>query len=360
MKKLYKILVLLLMPFLVLAHNGKKKGKYTEEKNFNHEVTVDKDALLEITNKFGDVNVTSWNQNKVKIDVKISVNGDDKESVLKKLKSISVDFSGDAKHVKAKTLFENLKNKWGKGKKLNFSVTYVVKMPKTNHVNIENKYGNIYLDELDGNAVISCSYGDVSLESLNSSDNVIKMNYSGGSEIKYINSGKINGNYNTYKIGQAGNLVINTGYTKTSIGKADSIVYDGNYGGLNIDEVDVLTVDANYLGLKLKKLLSKLEFDGNYGLVRIDDIEKTVEKIDVDSNYSKVLLKYSEGANFDFDFDINYAGFQKTDDVIIIKKDKSKSYTKKEYKGFVGDKNSGNIIIINSNYGGVELKKKNN
>ncbi|MFD0963738.1 hypothetical protein [Pseudofulvibacter geojedonensis] len=358
MKRLYKVILLLLLPFLVTAHNGHKKGKHTEEKNFQHEVSVSKNAIVEISNKFGDVNVTSWNQEKVKIDVKVSVNGDDKELVLKKLNSITINFSGDANRVKAETMFNDLKNRWGKGKKLNFDITYVVKLPKSNSVNIENKYGNIYLDELDGNAIISCSYGDVSLEALNGNDNMVKMNYSGGSEIKYIKNGKIKGNYNTYKIGKAGDLQINTGYTKTSIGKANTIIYDGNYGGLNIDEIENLTVDANYLGLKLKKLLSKLKFDGNYGLVRIDDIEKTVEKIDVDSNYSKVLLKYSEGANFDFDLDIKYAGFQKTDDVIIVTKENKTST--RAYEGFVGSKNSGNVIIINSNYGGVELKKKDN
>lgn len=358
MKKLYKILVLLLMPFLVVANNGKKKGKFTEEKNYQHEVSVNRNALVEIANKFGDVNITAWNQNKVTIDVKISVNGDDKELVLKKLKSISVNFNGDAQHVKAETLFNNVKNRWVKGKKLNFSITYVVKVPKSNSVKIENKYGNIFLDELDGNAMISSSYGDLSLESLNSSDNVIKMNYSGGSEIKYINGGKINGNYNTYTIGEANNLVINTGYTKTSIGKANSIVYDGNYGELNMEEVGVLTVDANYLGLKLKKLLTELHFDGNYGLVRIDEIEKTVKKIDVDSNYSKVLLKYADGANFNFDVDVSYSGFQHSDDVRVIVKN-GKKFTK-VYQGFVGDETSGNMITIQSNYGGVELKKKNN
>ena len=354
----FKLAILLLIPFLTLAHNGKNKGKYTDEKSYNYEFTVNKDALVEITNKFGDVNITSWNQNKVKIDVKVSVNGDDKELVLNKLKSISIDVSNTQSLVKAITVFNNQQKRYKKGKKLNFSINYIVKLPKSNSVNLNNKYGNIYLDELDGHAIISCNYGNVSLEALNGKDNVVKMNYSGGSEIAYINSGEIKGNYNTYRIGEAGNLVINTGYTKTNIGKANTIVYDGNYGKLNIDEIESLSVDANYLGLKLNKLLSKLEFDGNYGVVSVDEIDKSVKKINVDSNYSKVLLKYVDGANFDFDLDISYAGFKKTDDVIIVKKDKNSSYTKKEYQGFVGGKNSGNIIIINSNYGGVELKKK--
>jgi len=352
----YKLLILLILPFMVLANNGKNKGKYTEEKKYNYEFTVAKNALLDISNKFGDVNITSWDQNKVKLDIKVSVNGDDKEAVLKKLKQISVEVSNTKNLVKAITQIESEKGRWKKGKKLNFSITYVVKMPKANSLKIDNKYGDIYLDELNGKAIVSCKYGDVLLEGLHASDNIVSMNYSGNSEIKYINGGEIKGNYNTYKIGEAGDIIINTGYTKTSIGKANTIVYDGNYGGLNIEEVNKLNVDANYLGLKLKKLLSTLEFDGNYGLVRVDEIEKTVEKIDVDSNYSKVLLKYVDGANFNFDLDIKYAGFQKTDDVIIVRKDKGT--TTRVYEGFVGDKNSGNIIIINSNYGGVELKKK--
>jgi hypothetical protein len=73
MKTIHKLaLLLLLIPSVVIANNDLDKKKHEKSKSISKSFDVNSDATLKISNKYGDVNVTSWNQNRIEIDVKIT------------------------------------------------------------------------------------------------------------------------------------------------------------------------------------------------------------------------------------------------------------------------------------------------
>ena len=76
MKSIYKLtLLLLLIPSIVFANNGSDKKKHEKSKSISKSFDVNSDATLSISNRYGDINVTTWNQNKIEIDVKINSKG---------------------------------------------------------------------------------------------------------------------------------------------------------------------------------------------------------------------------------------------------------------------------------------------
>lgn len=349
MKKLYKIVVLLLMPFLVVAHNGKKKGKYTEEKSYQKEFSVNSDALLDISNKFGDVNITSWAQNKVKIDVKITVNGDDKEKVLTKLSNITVDFSNTKSLVKAITVFEKENNKWKKGNKLNFDITYIIKVPVSNSIVIENKYGNINLDRIDGKALINCKYGAVDLGKLNYHENELELRYANNSTIQYINKGVVSAKYSTLSIDKAVNLLIESGYTTTKIGTAESINFEGNYGGLYVKQVEKIILDGNYLKIKVGDLLNKLNIDTSYSTITIAELKKHFDQINIECRYSNIKVNYERDIPFNFIVKTKYGSFKRGDNLKVSNMDN------KYYSGFNVIETPSKKISIIGDYSSVKF-----
>jgi len=90
----YNILcVLFLVPAISLGNgDGRLKGKYTKEKSIKKEYTVASDALLKISNDYGNLDITSWDQNKTILEINIKVNGNDEEKVISKLEDIDVIF----------------------------------------------------------------------------------------------------------------------------------------------------------------------------------------------------------------------------------------------------------------------------
>jgi hypothetical protein len=102
--------------------------------------------------------------------VVIKTNGNNEEKVQEKLDDITVDFSGSAAAVSAKTNFKKSNSTWswwgGNSKNkngVNMEVNYTIKMPATGAVNLSNDYGGISIDRLQGNAKISCDYGQLEI-----------------------------------------------------------------------------------------------------------------------------------------------------------------------------------------------------
>ena len=98
MKRLFNILLLavLIAPMALLANeNPKFKGKYTKEKKLHKEYSVNAGASLTVDNSYGNIDIVSWDENRIVIDVTITTNGNNEEKVQKKLDNIEVEFSGN-------------------------------------------------------------------------------------------------------------------------------------------------------------------------------------------------------------------------------------------------------------------------
>ncbi|MES2486458.1 MAG: hypothetical protein V4581_11010, partial [Bacteroidota bacterium] len=104
------LFILLLFPTLAVASEG-PKGKYTKEKKINKSFTVTPNAALDVTNKYGTIYVTTWDQNQTVIDVVIKVSADKEEQLDKRLNSIDVDFNATSGKVSAVTRISNFSGK---------------------------------------------------------------------------------------------------------------------------------------------------------------------------------------------------------------------------------------------------------
>ena len=82
------------------------------------------------------------------------------------------------------------------------------------------------------------------------------------------------------------------------------------------------------------------------------------ESVVIDGQYAGIKIGIDEDAVFDFELDLQYAGFKYDNDKMEFYKKISKS-TKKYYEGKYGKGNSNSRIKIKSQYGGVSIKEIN-
>jgi len=274
----YVTVLFLTVPLMLSAGHGKLKGKYTKEKTIKKEFDVNSDALLKVRNSYGNLNLTSWEGNKVMIEVHIKTNGNNEDKVQKKLNEIT---------------------------------------PIKNSVHLNNDYGNIILDRIDGHAKINCDYGRLEIGELRGRNNQLNFDYTSKSTIDFINSGTINADYSGFTIGKAGDLIIKADYTNSTVEKMGNLDYNTDYGKLEIGEADNVQGTGDYIGVKL----------GTY-----------------DSQY-----------HFNFEIKTSYGSVSGKDDFQMnISEVKN---TSKYYRGHYGSANSGNSVNISSDYGGVTFTK---
>lgn len=352
------ILIFLLLPAFVLASNTSVKGKYKEEKTYHKEYSVSSDALVKIDNSYGNLEVITWNENRVVIDVTITTSGNDKDKVKDKLDNIVVLFTNSSNLVEAKTKFtKGNKSWWSWGNNnINMNVNYVIKMPITNSVDLSNDYGSINVDKLKGHAKINCDYGKITTKELLGANNDINFDYTNNSYFEYIDSGKINADYSDYTVGQTKNLHINADYTKSNIEIAENITYNCDYGSLTIDKINSLDGSGDYLTVRIGDVYKNVHIDADYGSLKIKNMTDGAGNLIIKSDYMKTTVGYSAGYNFSFDLDLEYASLNHSDDFnFTVKNTKS---TDNYYEGYVGSSNSKNKIKINSDYGSITIKRR--
>lgn len=360
MKKITFILMLLGPLFLIASNTPCKKllGKYTKEKKIQKTFAVNSSAELNIDNKYGDVSIMTYDGNEITFDIIIKTNGNEEEKVIEKLNQIDIEFSGTKDQVSAKTIF-NTRNtyswmSWFKPScKVKMQIDYVVNIPITNHIDISNNYGGIYIDKLKGNAVISCDYGSITSRELLSNNNDIKFDYSTGN-FEYINEAKINADYSNVIVSKAHFIDLKADYTKTKINYIENFDFNCDFGSINIDHVNTINGNSSYVAIRSKYIYRSGKFESDFGSLKIDEMGKELENLAIASDYTGISLGVNSDNTFNFDIDLSYASL-KGKELLTIKEENSKS-TNKKYIGCFNTCNSKNSISIKSDFGGVAFK----
>ncbi len=352
-------LFFIMIPVLLLANTGEPRGKYSKEKTIKKEFNVNADALLKVDNSYGNLNIVSWNENRILIEVHIKTNSNSEEKAQEKLDEISVDFEADRSLVSARTNIRDNRSgwgwNWGKSNNVNMQINYTIKLPIKNNIDLDNDYGSISIDRVDGHAKISCDYGRLDIGELHGRNNQLNFDYTSKSTISYINSGNISADYSGFNIEKAGNLIIRTDYTNSSVEKMENLEYSSNYGKIEIGEVNNVQGTGDYINVQLGTVHGNVDIVADYGSLKVENMAEDAGNIQLRTDYTGVKIGYDPNYHFNFEIKTSYAGVSGKDNFEInISEEKN---TSTFYKGYHGSGNSGNSVSISSDYGGVSFYK---
>lgn len=352
MKKHYNILILfILIPFLGFSNDDTFISK---EKNIKKTYIVNSNAGIDIDNKYGNIIVSTWDENKIDLDITIKVSGGNENWVNERLNSIDVDINALKSMVSAITNIGNSSLK-SRGSSNSFEINYVIKIPKNGTVKLNNKYGNITTLTLESTTDISCKYGKIILGKLNGDSNRIEIGYSQNSSIDYIKSGNIEARYSGIKINESGNLNVDANYTDVSLQEGQNIKCKGNYGSFKFQKINSLVGSSNYVTISIAEVLNNLNIDATYSKINVESMSEKSKNVNINTGYTNIALGYD--ANYSFDFDINTRyGSIKNDSSLEVLVSEIKSNTKR-ISGY-NKKKGQNKVIINSSYGNIILTKR--
>lgn len=125
---------------------------------------------IDIDNKYGNIIVLIWDEDKIDFEIIIKVIGGNENWVNEKLNSIDVDIIVFKFMVMVIIKIGNLFLK-SKGSSNCFEINYVIKILKNGIVKLNNKYGNIVVINLELIIDIVCKYGKVIFGKLNGLNN---------------------------------------------------------------------------------------------------------------------------------------------------------------------------------------------
>ena len=345
----YKYSLLLVVALIVSLFGYADKKEEIYEKNISKKYDVNSDAMFNVSNKYGKVHITTWNENKIEIDIKVSLSADSPERGQKQLDQIKFEFSNSKDEVVAKTLFN------AKGSYNHLDIDYTVKMPANGKLKLNNKFGDAYINEINGTTHVKVSYGDFQAGKLNNKENNITIKYGKlrVEEGKYLDCVLRYSESNLKKVQW---LKLDSQYSESKIGATGLFDLQSAYDDIYIQAAAKINSDAKFTDIKVGKLTQKLELSGAYGDIEVEYISSDFQEILLKSAYADVDLTFETGSNFTFDGKVSYA------DLDIPNKSalrKGSGNLSKSYQGIVGNGTPKATVTINSSYGDVDIDFKN-
>ena len=350
MKTLFNIALLLLFPYLAMA-NGIEDGKHNKQKRITKAYKVNADAGIDIDNQFGPVFVTTWDEDKIELDIVIKVSGNNEEWVDRRLNSIDINIIALTNLVSARTAIGNISGRSGNGSSM--EINYTIKIPRKGSVKVNNKYGDVISSDINGPLRLNAQYGNVRLSRLNSSSNTLDLQYCGSVSIEKIKVGTIKADYSKLTIGEFDALMLETDYTDVKAIGGGNLVYDSDYGKLTFSKVNNIEGRGDYLTVVADELTGNLKINADYTNIKIGNVGSSAGNIQITGDYNTSSIEYTSTYTFDFEVSGKYTNMRLDDQLEITSR--VETNRDKVYKGY-SRKPGGKRLLIQGPYGNVTLK----
>jgi hypothetical protein len=309
MKKLinpFKGIVLIafaLAPFLSMANTGDNIEK---KRTISRSYAVGPDDRLSIENSFGNVTISTWDKNEIRVDIEIGVRANTDEKAQRMMDQINVTDHQSGKDIGFKTEIGNM----GKGKDngnedgRKFYVDYKVSMPSKNPLRIENSFGKINIPDFAGTASLTSKFGELT----------------------------------TGKIPNA--KLIHVEFGKAVIGQLN-----------NADVVFKFNSKSTIAGLSGNTKVD-IQFCSQVSLF----VDKSISDLSLFQSYSTIDLKVPEDLSARFDIYTNFGSFKNKTDFNISAENEDESSGPKFDRNYSGKAGSGSAKIkIKSSFGSVRV-----
>ncbi|MFO7656528.1 MAG: hypothetical protein R6W78_05635 [Bacteroidales bacterium] len=335
----------------VFANDGGYKKKY------NREYNVQPGTQLQIDNKYGNIDIKNWDRKMISVEVTITYNGTSEEKAQKLFGQIDIRFSESGNIISVNT---NIQEDFGKLIQQNsdklVDISYSVMMPANIPLQLSNKYGNVFINELNSTSTIDIKYGNLKANRLLHNDKKpltqVTLAYSNASiqEAVWI---KFDIKYSKIEVEESKAMVILSKYSRVFVTNGTSVVSESKYDTYRLGKLTNLVTTAGYTNFKVQEITDKLVAETKYSDFIVYKIPAAFESIKVISSYGNYSLAIDQGASYHIEGYAKYAKITIPDNARVNRFNEN---NEQKISGLVGtDSNTRAKVFINTNYGGVKL-----
>jgi hypothetical protein len=341
-QKFNGLVVALAAIFCVLTTNGED---FTRK--FNKSWTAAEVETLEITNKYGQVKVEDTGGTMVTIDVLVTAEGPENRAN-EVLDDVTIHFDKTGKIASAVT--ELAKNFRSRG---NFSIDYTVNIPADRNLKINNKYGNVILNKLDGNGDFNVSYGNFTAAQLNKPGIVLNVAY-GKADVEMMQNGAVTMSYSKFYLGTGAALNLTSKYSTVNADKLTTLQLNSKYDGFNFGEIGSFDGESKYSNYKIGLINKRLKIATSYGGVKVEHVSAGFELLDVTSSYAQVSLGIDENASYEVNASCSYCDISYPKEK--FKGNRMQENTHQSLDGKISTGGPGKVVVV-SKYGNIKLNR---
>ena len=249
--------------------------------------------MLEVVNKYGKVHITTWQKDSVSIQILFLARAKNEVKLTKLVASVDFEFDHSADYITAKTHLLSSSSLSSDIKKIidasetenEVTINYKISCPSYVKLQINNKYGDIYLDDRDTDTEITLAHGD--LKSTNFTKNLrLKLSF-GKATIRNMHNGKFDLAYcNRVKIKSAKKLVIDSKYSDIEIEELQTFVLTSKRDDVSIENIKTFKVTSSQSKFHITNLDHELKLDARFGSLYVETLDANFIKFNIRSRFT--------------------------------------------------------------------------
>lgn len=309
---------ILLLGLFLAPNTVLKAGNPCPEQEFTRSVQREfgttADGMTAIYNKNGKVNIKTWQNNSVKINITIVVHASAQREADATFDRIKVNFLSTPGYVKAETMIAQ-PTMWSTDDS-GYEVNYDVWMPVGNQLDLKNKYGNSWVGPLKGKLIAEIRYGELRTEAI-MADADISIN---NGKVWMARANNVTGqvSYSTLNVAEANDVQLDSRYSETKVDKAANIRITSKCDEFNLGNVDELRLQTKYAVLKLNytrtafitaqysdlditTVRNALDADIQYGSLDVATLSRNFSDANIVAKYTPVVIGVERGCAFNLD-----------------------------------------------------------
>ncbi|NOY50293.1 MAG: hypothetical protein GXO88_07020 [Chlorobi bacterium] len=281
----YKIICLLLL----LLQTNLIGQTFEKSRSISKSFYAGKDTELQVSNKYGNIQLETWEKDSVKVDISLKVISSKESKLNMTIDYIDFQFNATKHYIIAQTAFEGQGTFWSDVKDLagtvfnsntKTQIDYKIYLPASLKISIENKYGNIYISDYAGEINIKLSNGDLKAHQF-TGQTTIAMSFA-NADIDELSKGKFDISYfSELHIDKCDSIRLDSKSSKIYIKDFNALDINSNRDRLSLGEGNSISGKLMFSHTEIEKLNSSLKTDTHYGDFEINSLGGMIKGIDI-------------------------------------------------------------------------------
>ena len=294
------------LSILLAAGMYLKAQTYTESQKILRTFPASPETRVDVSNKYGTIQIIPWKNDSVHIAIDLYIESSSTSKLEKLKRSVDFEFTDTKYYVIANTVFggksgnffSDLRDLGGTiiPSKNDVKIDYIVKVPSNMNINITNKYGDIYIDDMKGSVSVNLSNGDFKANSLMGETN-ISLNFGNGI-INELANAKLNISYADIEIQSAGQLKVDSKSSKIRIREVDILRTTSKRDKYTISKINNLFGESWFTDFWLYKMNEEINFSPKYGALKIDSIPDNFSFININTEFTDLNFVFKRTAAY--------------------------------------------------------------
>lgn len=282
---------------LLLMGNAIHAQPYHKSRTESKSFKVEQRTEVFVKNKYGNIQLVTWDKDSIRFKINLEVDAKKEAKAKEIIESIDFDFISSKQYIEAKTSFSDDGSFWTDVKELtsnifsgdnNTQINYTVYLPSYLEIRLENKYGNILMDNHKGAATIVLSNGDFKAWDLGETNLDLQFGYA---NIKSIKNGRVDLNYHSELVlDKAGDLTIESHSSRVRIEKVDNLKLKSSRDKCYFEAVKNLNATTSFSYLELENLGEFITANAKYGDIEIRNLGHAVNKMVISGDNTDISL----------------------------------------------------------------------